>query len=590
MNNVLRGVVAAVEEEGEALLAEFFRPGGPRGKGGSAPIDTEIEQRLWAKLCALVPCAFAGEETGVTPAAKASHAEWRWLVDPHDGTYEFLQGRRGSAISVALLKNHVPVLGVVCSPLSPDRGRDTIAWAEGAPLSRNGRALSVDLSRARFANDNVAANNFVWATASSSARPETYSSGVHPARYIAMPSIAYRLARVAAGDGAAAMTIHPVNEYDIAAGMALVRAAHGVLLDAEGREIALAGDPEGRVSGCFAGAREAAERLCAFSWNLLEDEPKRPSRVSLGFPRRFDEPRFARAAGCLLGQVIGDSLGSRVELMSAAEIARNFPHGVRELADGGRYHTLAGQPTDDSEMALELARSIIFHKGFVREAVLDAYRDWLQTRPVDIGATTERGLLGLHTTESESNGSLMRISPVGIWAAGDPRRAAAAAREDSALTHPNPACVEACAGFAAAIAVGVGGGDRAAMLEAALAHSSGNARAAIALGASCVPPEDFEKRIGWVLTALQNAFYCLFSAGFEEGLVETVGRGGDTDTNAAIAGALLGAAHGREAVPSRWILPVLACRPLAEAGALRPRPLECWPDDVLEVAEALLNV
>jgi ADP-ribosylglycohydrolase/fructose-1,6-bisphosphatase/inositol monophosphatase family enzyme len=585
LNNVLRGVVAAVEEEGERLRAEFFRPGGPRGKGGSAPIDTEIEGRLWSKLCALVPCAFAGEETGVTPATKVSHPEWRWLVDPHDGTYEFLQGRRGSAISVALLKKNIPVLGVVCSPLSPDRGWDTIAWAEGAALTRNGRPVAVDLSRGRFAND-----HFVWATASAAARPETYSRGVHPAHYLAMPSIAYRLARVAAGDGGAAMTIHPVNEYDIAAGMALIRAARGVLLDAEGREIALAGDPKARVSGCFAGSRETAQRLCAFSWNQLEEEPKRPSRVALGFPRRFDEPRFARAAGCLLGQVIGDSLGSQVELMSAAEIAREFPHGVRELADGRRYHTLAGQPTDDSEMALTLARSIILHGKFVREAVLDAYRDWLQTRPVDIGATTERGLLGLHTTESESNGSLMRIAPAGIWAAGDPPRAAAAAREDSALTHPNPVCVEACAGFAAAIALGVGGGDRAAMLEAALAHSSGKAHAAIALGASGTPPADFEKRIGWVLTALQNAFYCLFSSSFEEGLVETVGRGGDTDTNAAIAGALLGAAHGREAVPSRWILPVLACRPLAEAGALRPRPMSCWPDDVLEVAEALLNV
>jgi hypothetical protein len=93
-----------------------------------------------------------------------------------------------------------------------------------------------------------------------------------------------------------------------------------------------------------------------------------------------------------------------------------------------------------------------------------------------------------------------------------------------------------------------------------------------------------------VLVALQNAFWCLQALDFEEGLVQTVARGGDTDTNAAIAGALLGAAHGREAVPSRWILPVLACRPLAEAGALRPRPMSCWPDDVLEVAEALLNV
>jgi hypothetical protein len=77
---------------------------------------------------------------------------------------------------------------------------------------------------------------------------------------------------------------------------------------------------------------------------------------------------------------------------------------------------------------------------------------------------------------------------------------------------------------------------------------------------------------------------------FEAALVGTVARGGDTDTNAATAGALLGAALGREAIPSRWILPVLACRPLAEAGALRPRPMTCWPDDVLEISEALLNL
>ena len=104
------------------------------------------------------------------------------------------------------------------------------------------------------------------------------------------------------------------------------------------------------------------------------------------------------------------------------------------------------------------------------DKVLDAYREWLTSRPVDIGATTERGLLGMHTTESESNGSLMRVSPIGVWAAGDPARAARTAREDSALTHPNPVCIEACAAYAAAIAVGVAGGGREAMREAALAQ------------------------------------------------------------------------------------------------------------------------
>jgi ADP-ribosylglycohydrolase len=95
--------------------------------------------------------------------------------------------------------------------------------------------------------------------------------------------------------------------------------------------------------------------------------------------------------------------------------------------------------------------------------------------------------------------------------------------------------------------------------------------------------------MGWVLTSLQNAFFHLGKSEFEESLITTVAAGGDTDTNAAICGALLGALQGRQAFPQRWIDPVLACRPLAEAADPRPRPMEYWPDDVLELAEALLG-
>jgi ADP-ribosylglycohydrolase len=297
---------------------------------------------------------------------------------------------------------------------------------------------------------------------------------------------------------------------------------------------------------------------------------------------------LARGQGCLLGQVIGDSLGSLVEAKGSKEIAGLYPQGVRELADGGVFHTIAGQPTDDSEMALALARCLVANREFDSEKTLDAYREWMTTRPLDIGATTERGLLGLHTNESESNGALMRVSPVGIWAFSDPAKAANAARADAALTHRNPVCIESSAGYAAAIAVGVAGGSREAMIEAALAHSAGAARDAIRRGATGEPPADFEKNVGWVLTSLQNAFFHLARSDFEAALVKTVARGGDTDTNAAIAGALSGAANGIEAIPARWIRPVLACRPLVEAGAPRPRPMPCWPDDVLELAEALL--
>ena len=74
----------------------------------------------------------------------------------------------------------------------------------------------------------------------------------------------------------------------------------------------------------------------------------------------------------------------------------------------------------------------------------------------------------------------------------------------------------------------------------------------------------------------------------EPALIETVGQGGDTDTNAAIAGALLGAADGRMSLPVRWVMPVLTCRADAGLHAARPRPDVYWADDVLDLTEALL--
>jgi ADP-ribosylglycohydrolase len=95
---------------------------------------------------------------------------------------------------------------------------------------------------------------------------------------------------------------------------------------------------------------------------------------------------------------------------------------------------------------------------------------------------------------------------------------------------------------------------------------------------------------GWVLVALQNAFHDLLHApSVEAGVVASVARGGDTDTNAAIAGALLGAVHGRGGIPAQWRGMISSCRPHALRAA-RPRPMACWPVDVLELAERLLRI
>src|SRR5947208_281417 len=71
----------------------------------------------------------------------------------------------------------------------------------------------------------------------------------------------------------------------------------------------------------------------------------------------------------------------------------------------------------------------------------------------------------------------------------------------------------------------------------------------------------------------------IYSADLAEVVIASVAEGGDTDTNAAVCGALLGAAHGREAVPLQWRNAVLTCHPVRADDVLRPRPMTYWPDE-----------
>jgi len=64
------------------------------------------------------------------------------------------------------------------------------------------------------------------------------------------------------------------------------------------------------------------------------------------------------------------------------------------MAAGGCWNTLAGQPTDDSEMAMMLARSILDQGGYQAGAARDAYSWWKSSGPFDMGGTTSAGLAG----------------------------------------------------------------------------------------------------------------------------------------------------------------------------------------------------
>ncbi|RPU87611.1 hypothetical protein IPC881_07405 [Pseudomonas aeruginosa] len=123
------GFVDGVINAGQLLIAEWARLDGPSGAGDKAEVDVEIEQQLRRELLQLLDCDVWGEETGHVLAG----SQWCWGIDPNDGTSDFLKRLKGSAISVGLMGNAVPVLGVAYSPVNTASGSDRIAWAEGLP-------------------------------------------------------------------------------------------------------------------------------------------------------------------------------------------------------------------------------------------------------------------------------------------------------------------------------------------------------------------------------------------------------------------------------------------------------------------------
>jgi ADP-ribosylglycohydrolase len=188
---------------------------------------------------------------------------------------------------------------------------------------------------------------------------------------------------------------------------------------------------------------------------------------------------------------------------------------------------------------------------------------------------------------SKANGSLMRATPLGVWGAlRADDEVIAAAQADARLSHPNPACVDACAAYVLAIATLVRApGDSALALDAVRTWARSNACDEVrgwlddADAGTDVPytPQD-----GFVRIAFTHAFRHLrLGTPYAAAIAETLAGGGDTDTNACIVGGLLGARWGASAIPDAMKTAVLTCDHRrgrhARPEALHPRTV---PDHV----------
>jgi ADP-ribosyl-[dinitrogen reductase] hydrolase len=289
-----------------------------------------------------------------------------------------------------------------------------------------------------------------------------------------------------------------------------------------------------------------------------------------------------RAVGALVGTAAGDALGAPYEF--------GPPRGPElEVAMTGGSLWEPGEWTDDTSMAIAIAEAAATGADLRDEAALDAivrrWHEWMQAAK-DVGIQTSQvlgaaGRLGLNartareasaalherTGRTAGNGSLMRTAPVALAYLDDESALVEAARTVSELTHFDPDAGDACVLWCMAIRHAILTGSIDARIG--LRHLTADRRdkwAARLDAAENAQPADFPNN-GWVVTALQAAWSAIATtpvptddpaAGvfradhLRLALDAAVRCGNDTDTVAAIAGGLLGAAYGASAVPAEW--------------------------------------
>lgn len=287
-------------------------------------------------------------------------------------------------------------------------------------------------------------------------------------------------------------------------------------------------------------------------------------------PTRVDTDR---SLGALLGLATGDALGAPVEGLPAAAIRER--HGtLTEMVGGGHLGLRPGQGTDDTEMAICLARALIASGGFDPSVTMGEYLQWFRADPVGIGRTLagvlERVDAGTPVADaareqheaagglSAGNGALMRTTPIAIAFAGNDAGLRDATLEDAALTHYDPLAGKAALLHNQVISWALTRGPDAALAELRETSWLDERIEDVAVSASAGVRDHAERRAveggAFVLASLAVGLAAYFSAeSFEEGLVWAVNIGGDTDTNGAVAGALLGARFGASAIPERWL-------------------------------------
>ena len=273
--------------------------------------------------------------------------------------------------------------------------------------------------------------------------------------------------------------------------------------------------------------------------------------------------------GSLAGVMLGDSLGHPHEFdlkslpyytgkLEFIPVSKSQWQGIRM--------SVIGQVTDDSEMTLTLANSIIRNNGYYRDDVILSYEEWANSNNPGMGRNTRLLFQGVKTIkgyetrfskaitgelkgmkhgslpEVQSNGSLMRAAPLALL----PNINDAVA--DTTLTNPNPVNVECTIIYVRAIQQAYQGIDASTIFRTALTNVVDDDIREALEQVSRGEVRNVSPTRGWVVHGIYCAFVVMANYGrkksfrsFRQAIDWVIRLGGDTDTNGAIAGGLLGA-------------------------------------------------
>jgi ADP-ribosylglycohydrolase len=299
-----------------------------------------------------------------------------------------------------------------------------------------------------------------------------------------------------------------------------------------------------------------------------------------------------RALGAFTGLAVGDALGMPTQSMSRAAIAAAYGPVTGLLTAVAEQPVApsmpAGSITDDTEQALLLARLLIDGRGTVEphvfaDALLIWEADMVRRGSADLlGPSTKRALSrlqdGVPADEAgrtgTTNGAAMRVTPVGIATpSGNLHTLVDAVVATARVTHNTSLGIAAAAAVAATVSAGVDGasladaldaGERAAVVGGERGHWAAGGEIAARIhwargwvrGMTHDAVADAVAEVIGTSVASQESVVAAFALAEAMGgdpaaaLRLAAGLGGDTDTVAAICGAMLGAAHGVDAIPA----------------------------------------